>query len=60
MENGESLMNAMQYEVFPEEFKKQAKKHLLTAEKKDAYINKLPDFGSGYQKWYSESLTLIK
>ena len=53
-------MNAMQYEVFPEEFKKQAKKHLLTAEKKDAYINKLPDFGSGYQKWYSESLTLIK
>ncbi|MGQ7856584.1 hypothetical protein ACUN24_20295 [Pedobacter sp. WC2501] len=60
IELGGSLFNAMQYEVFPEEFKKQAKNALKTNEKVETFIKKLPDFGPGYQKWYSESVKLIK
>jgi hypothetical protein len=60
IELGANLFNAMQYEVFPEEFKRQAKNALKTDEKVESYLKKLPHFGPGYQKWYSEGLTLIK
>jgi len=57
---GSDLLNAMQHEVYPDEFKKQAKTILKTDEKVQALIKKMPDFKDTYQKWYSESLLVIK
>lgn len=55
---GIDLLNAMQYECFPEKFEKEAKKTLK--EKSPDFIKNLPDFHSSYQTWYSESKVLIK
>ena len=60
IDQGSDLFNAMQYQIFPEEFKKQAKEHLKTKEEIDIFIKKLPDFSLDYQIWYSEALILVK
>lgn len=57
---GTDLLNAMQYEVYPDEFIEQAKTVLKTDEKIKAFIKKMPDFKNTYQRWYSESLLVIK
>ena len=55
---GDILLSSMQYECFPKEFEKQLKPKLN--EKYDDYIKKLKSFKQNYQKWYSESLVLIR
>ena len=58
LELGRQLEMAMQYEAVPNEFKAAASKELKsTAEE---YINKLPSFSSQYQRWYSESIALLR
>jgi len=56
---GNLLLNAMNFECCPEEFKTQAKK---TRDKKQylELLKKLPSFTDKYQYWYSESLSIIK
>ncbi|MEN6551871.1 MAG: hypothetical protein ABFC34_03185 [Methanobacterium sp.] len=58
VKQGNNLQNAIQAECFPEEFKNAVKKKL--GEKAGEFIKELPSFCSDYQKWYSESLVLIK
>jgi hypothetical protein len=55
---GGDLKNAIQYECFPEEFKKQINEVLK--EKATTFIKEIPSFKTKYQTWYSESKTLIK
>lgn len=51
---GEMLLSAMQYECFPDEFKK------AVGDGADDFIKKLPKFKQDYQSWYSESKLLLK
>lgn len=55
---GNSLERAMQYECKKKEFEKAYKAHLK--DKYEEFIEKLPQFDTEYQKWYSESLAVIK
>ena len=55
---GEKLLIAMQYECYPEEFKKQLKPSL--GDKYEKFVKNIEPFKSFYQSWYSESLVLIK
>lgn len=57
---GDSLSNAMHFQVFPDEFKAKLKCIVKTEEKVKAFLKQLPDFSNKYQDWYSESLVLIK
>lgn len=59
---GENLLNGMQFECFPEEFIKEAKKTLKgkTEKEKMDFIDQVPSFKGKYQDWYSESLVIIK
>jgi hypothetical protein len=57
---GEDLFNAMQFEVYPEEFKKQVKSAFKTEKEIKDFYKKLPSFKQSYQKWYSECFVLIK
>ena len=56
--NGDLLNLAMQHELYPEQFKKNFKEQV--GKDYEKYIKALKSFGSQYQSWYSESLTLIK
>jgi hypothetical protein len=56
--NGDLLNLAMQYECHPVEFEKSFKKQV--GDDYEKYIKNLKSFGSQYQSWYSESLTLVK
>ena len=56
--HGEDLSMAIQFECYPEEFKKVIVKE-LKSEAKDV-LAKLPSFGGSYQTWYSEAKTLIR
>jgi hypothetical protein len=55
---GEQLHMAIQFECYPEEFKRAIAKE-LKGEAKDV-LAKLPSFGESYQTWYSEAKTLIR
>ena len=55
---GNDLYNSIQYEYYPEEFKKAVKK--VYKEKYLEYLKALPNFRLKYQTWYSESKILIK
>ncbi len=55
---GEDLHMAIQFECYPEEFKKVIVKE-LKSEAKDV-LAKLPSFGGSYQTWYSEAKALIR
>lgn len=55
---GGELFNALQFECYPEKFKKAAKEKLK--DKSDEYLKKLPSFKSKYQLWYSEAIAIIK
>ncbi len=60
LRNGENLLNAIQFECYPEK----VIHSLSEAGKSEAEIKKitkeLPAFSSEYQNWYSESLSIIK
>ena len=59
---GVQLLNALQYESYPLEFKKNLKKEFeeKTEEELNEFINNLPSFKYSYQEWYSEALSLIQ
>ena len=57
-ETGDLLDMAMRYACFPDQFKAQVKKRF--EDKTDDFINKLPSFSKGYQRWYSEALALLR
>ena len=56
---GVLLHNALQHELLRSDFDKMIAKSFSKEEGKN-YVEKLPDFGSEYQAWYSEALALIK
>jgi hypothetical protein len=56
---GNLLLNAMNFECCPEEFKAQAKKTFNQKQYLEL-LKKLPSFKEKYQYWYSESLLIIK
>jgi hypothetical protein len=55
---GELMNLSMQYECYPEEFKKAFEKQV--GEDYEKYIKGIKSFSSQYQSWYSESLAVIK
>lgn len=61
---GDELLNSFQYECFPDDFTTQLEQAFKGKKGKakiiSDFIKSLPNFNSGYQKWYSESLSLIK
>lgn len=58
LDSWEDLLFSITYECNPKNFKETFLK--LWKEKSDDFINKLPNFRSKYQMWYSESLVLLK
>ena len=58
---GDHLLNAMQYKCLPREFIKECTKKLGgdTAETKK-FLDALPNFRTGYQKWYSEAQAVVR
>jgi hypothetical protein len=64
IKRGLMLSNAIQFECYPQEFKKEFTERSGDGGKKshnfDAFKKTLPSFIEQYQNWYSESLALIK
>jgi len=58
LSEGESLLNALQFECWPDEFKKELKK--AYGDKAEEKLKALPSFAFKYQSWYSESKALIR
>jgi len=54
LKKAEDLHLAIQYECYPDEFRKHA------GDQTDAIVKGLPTFGSEYQSWYSESTAVIR
>jgi hypothetical protein len=65
-ELGFKLELRMQFDLFPQEMRKQVKAGLKADDKAigdktvDEFIRNLPSFPGNYQKWYSEALALIR
>lgn len=60
---GDGLHLAMQRDALPEEFDEAYKKRQSTPEGKaewKAFLDALPKFDSDYQRWYSESIALLR
>jgi uncharacterized protein YfbU (UPF0304 family) len=57
---GDMLFNAIQYECYPDQFEKQARETLKTADAYKEFISTIPSFRASYQSWYSETLVVIK
>jgi hypothetical protein len=55
---GNKLLMAIQHECYPKETEEQLR--TVFKEKTKKYIEDLPQFNSSYQRWYSESLALIR
>lgn len=63
LELGGQLEMAMQYEAAPKEFKAAVAKAIASKELKstaDEFFAKLPSFSGEYQRWYSESIALLR
>lgn len=64
IERGDALLNAFQYECFPDDFTVQIEQVFKGKKGKaklvSGFIKSLPNFSSGYQRWYSESLALVR
>jgi hypothetical protein len=58
LKTGNALHMAMQHECFEKEFDAQIRKQLK--DKTDDFIKALPSFGTDYQRWYSESIALLR
>ncbi len=59
VKQGDMLHMAMQYMCYPADFKKQVEKQ-AGSDKAKEYIEKLPDFRSEYQSWYSKAQAVVK
>lgn len=61
IKEGEKLCLAMQYKCIPDDFKK-AYLGIFSGDKKklEEFLEKLPDFETEYQVWYSKAQALIK
>ena len=59
IQKGGLLRMAIQYECYPDRFKKQFANQ-LAEDQLDKYLDDLPEFSSEYQAWYSEALALIR
>lgn len=55
---GEQLLNSIQAEFHPVEFRAEARQKL--GAKAKSFIASLPSFGTTYQSWYSEAKALIR
>ena len=55
---GEQLHLAIQFECYPDEFRKAITKELK--EEAKGVLAKLPSFGESYQAWYSEAKAMIR
>ncbi|MGD0839172.1 MAG: hypothetical protein ABSB49_21255 [Polyangia bacterium] len=55
---GDSLDMSLQNRCHPTEFKEAVQSQL--GEKAEKFLASLPDFGSEYQRWYSEAKALIR
>lgn len=64
IDRGDNLLNAFQYECFPDNFTAQLEKAFNGKKDKAKNISdfkkSLPSFRTDYQKWYSESLVLLR
>ena len=61
IKEGEFLALAIEYDCKPEQFRRcYIKVFKDDDEKLEAFIKKLPSFGSDYQKWYSKAQALVK
>ena len=58
IDTGDNLYNAMQYECWPEDYRKAARKEL--GEKATDFLRNLPSFSAEYQAWYSEAGALVR
>lgn len=56
---GENLEMAIQHESMPDLFQESVKKQLKQKEA-DEFFSKIPSFKKEYQRWYSESLALLR
>ena len=54
---GHRLELAMQQHCMPEEFEGRVREQF--GKETDKFINELPSFTGGYQRWYSEVLALL-
>ena len=59
IKRGDTLHMAIQYECAGEEFKRNLAE-TIGKDKTTGYVEKLPEFTSEYQAWYSEALVLMK
>ena len=59
IKRGVKLYMAIQYECEGEEFKRKVAE-AIGKDKTTGYVEKLPEFTSEYQSWYSEALVLMK
>ena len=65
---GGDLLNSIQFECYPKEFKAQLRKKIETLHKDEKsqqlaieeFIKRLPSFYQKYQNWYSESISIVK
>ncbi|AMP98923.1 hypothetical protein AY601_2017 [Pedobacter cryoconitis] len=57
---GKDLFYTMQNSVFPKETIEHLKSTMKSDEEVAEYIKQLPNFKTTYQRWYSESIVLIK
>jgi len=56
---GANLLNALQYECLPDEFKREVIRQ-MGKENAELLLKSLPSFNGTYQRWYSEARALIK
>lgn len=59
IDEGDDLLNAIQFECYPAEFEKEITKR-VGAEKYKELKKDLPQFVINYQSWYSEAIVIIK
>ncbi|WP_200934874.1 hypothetical protein [Sphingopyxis sp. Root214] len=57
---GFQLELRMQFDLFPEEMREQLNKQFKNEDGLDKFVKDLPSFHRDYQKWYSESLAIVR
>ena len=60
LELGFKLELRMQCDLFPKEMRKQLKEQKLDDAGVDKFLTELPAFRTGYQRWYSEAIALVR
>lgn len=60
IEDGDQLLNAMHFSFTKDQFEDLLTKEMKDKSKISEFINRLPNFHTDYQIWYSEALILVK